>query len=130
MAFKYLLKMFLNEYCKAFELLSDSDIKKLESGEYSLRLKVIKTSSSDNKTLLSEEDFQSLLDSLRDIKDREKGYNLLELKLKTRKELEYFAKRNDIYIIKNDTTDKIKEKIIEGIIGASLRSIAIQKEKL
>lgn len=130
MEFKYLFKKFLNEFNKAFELLSENDIKKLESGEYSLNLKVIKKNSSNNEILLSKDIIQSLLDQLKLLTDRKKGYDLLTSALQTKKELEYFAKINDIYITKKDNSNKIKEKIIEGIIGASLRSMAIQKEEI
>lgn len=49
--------------------------------------------------------------------------------MKTRKELEMFAKEIGIYIMKTDKVDKIREKIIEGTIGALLRSTAIQKNE-
>lgn len=123
---KVIMTLFV-ELQKEIEALTDSDIKKLESGEFVLSLKVIKSANSlrELKTF-TEQDSQRILDSLKDCKDRESGYEVLSSKVKTRKELEAFAKSINVHIMKQDNVDKVKEKIIEGVIGALLRSTAIQ----
>jgi hypothetical protein len=117
------------EIQKEIESLSDVDIKKIESGDFTIALKVVKnTTVQNNDKILSEKVANELLNELKGCKNREIGYEILSNKLKTRKELEFFAKKINVYIMKQDKIDKVKEKIIEGVIGASLRSSVIQGE--
>lgn len=117
------------EIQKEIESLSDVDIKKIESGDFTIALKVVKnTTIQNNDKILSEKVANELLNELKGCKNREIGYEILSNKFKTRKELEFFAKKINVYIMKQDKIDKVKEKIIEGVIGASLRSSVIQGE--
>lgn len=117
------------EIQKEIESLSDVDIKKIESGNFTIALKVVKnTTVQNNDKILSEKVANELLNELKGCKNREIGYEILSNKFKTRKELEFFAKKINVYIMKQDKIDKVKEKIIEGVIGASLRSSVIQGE--
>ncbi|MBH1920691.1 hypothetical protein [Serratia surfactantfaciens] len=117
------------EIQKEIESLSDVDIKKIESGDFTIALKVVKnTTVQNNDKILSEKAANELLNELKGCKNREIGYEILSNKFKTRKELEFFAKKINVYIMKQDKIDKVKEKIIEGVIGASLRSSVIQGE--
>ncbi|MEI7306175.1 MULTISPECIES: hypothetical protein [Enterobacterales] len=117
------------EIQKEIESLSDVDIKKIESGDFTIALKVVKnTTVQNNDKILSEKVANELLNELKGCKNREIGYEILSNKFKTRKELEFFAKKINVYIMKQDKIDKVKEKIIEGVIGASLRSSVIQGE--
>ncbi|MGA9617022.1 MAG: hypothetical protein WBR09_07620, partial [Serratia proteamaculans] len=86
------------------------------------------TTVQNNDKILSEKVANELLNELKGCKNREIGYEILSNKFKTRKELEFFAKKINVYIMKQDKIDKVKEKIIEGVIGASLRSSVIQGE--
>lgn len=124
---KHLLASFFDEILKEIDNLSEPDIKKLESGEFSLNLKVIKKSLLKNKPQeVTETDSDFILEELKSCKDRERGHELLASKFKTKKDLEQFAKLADVHVMKQDKVDRIREKIIEGIIGASLRSTVIQ----
>lgn len=124
---KLLLSSFLEEILKEINELSEADIKKLESGEFSLSLKVTKkTATKSNTKEISDKDVDYILDELRVCTEREKGFEILVRKLKTRKDLEKFARIADVHVMKQDKVDRIREKIIEGIIGASLRSTVIQ----
>lgn len=117
------------EIQKEIESLSDVDIKKIESGDFTIAIRVVKnTTVQNNDKILSEKIANELLNELKGCKNREIGYEILSKKFKTRKELEFFAKKINVYIMKQDKIDKVKEKIIEGVIGASLRSSVIQGE--
>ncbi|EJG0422291.1 hypothetical protein C4D12_RS22250, partial [Vibrio parahaemolyticus] len=72
----------------------------------------------------------NLINELKNCESRESGINLLTENFKNKKELEYFAKKLDIMILKQDRIDVIKDKIIEATIGALLRSNAIQGKKI
>lgn len=118
------------ELQREIESLSDADIKKIESGAFTIGLKIIKNAKlSDGLDLLSDQHVNEALNELKICKDRKLGYEILSGKFKTRKELEFFAKKINIYVMKQDKIDTIKEKIVEGVIGASLRSMVIQGEQ-
>lgn len=124
---KILLTHLFKEILNEIESLSSSDQKKLESGDFSISLKVIKKSSLSKRSKeLSEEEAQQILEQLKNCKNRELGHEILLSNFKNRKELEHFAKLIDVYVMKQDKIDRIREKIIEGTIGASLRSTVIQ----
>lgn len=124
---KNLLLSFLNELVIEVKNLNSNDIKKLESGEYNLGIKLVKKQSvNPANTGLNDSIFDAILLELKNCTEREVGYEILNNNFKNKKELEAFAKKSDVFILKQDKVDTIKDKIIEGIIGASLRSIAIQ----
>ncbi|WP_282130553.1 hypothetical protein [Pseudoalteromonas aliena] len=127
---KNILQNFLSEIVSQLENLNEADVKKMETGNFSLVLKVVKTPVSAVKTdALMKGVAEKVIDDLKSCKDRDVGYQILLDNFKNRKELESFAKMNDVYIQKQDKIDKIRKNIIEGIVGASLRSIAIQSDE-
>jgi hypothetical protein len=123
-----IISKFLSELVKDLESLSESDIKKLNSGEYSLALKVLKKNQSqEGKPELDMKEVNLVLDELKACNSRDSGYEILKNNFKNKNELERFAKQIDIFVMKQDKVDKLREKIIEGTIGATLRSSAIQR---
>lgn len=81
----------------------------------------------NNQTVaISEQDKKDLLEKLTICKTREEGFVLLNKRLSTRKELECFAQYLNIYILKQNKVDQIRNKIIESTIGAFLGSNAIR----
>ncbi|QUX98098.1 hypothetical protein C0J08_06770 [Marinomonas sp. CT5] len=123
-----IISKFLIELVKDLESLSESDIKKLNSGEYSLALKVLKKNQSqEGKPELDTKKANLVLDELKACNSRDSGYEILNNNFKNKNELEWFAKQIDIFVMKQDKVDKIREKIIEGTVGATLRSSAIQR---
>lgn len=118
---------FLSDIIKQVEKLNETDIKKLESGEFNIDIKIIKKNKEKiTKTILSDEIMNGLIVSLENCNNRELGLELLKKSLKNKKELEMFAKKIDVFILKEDKVEKIKNNIIESTIGAKLRSSAIQ----
>ncbi|WP_322001274.1 hypothetical protein [Marinobacter alexandrii] len=127
MGCKNLLIRFMADILKGLESLSDSDLKKLESGSFYIEFRIVRKKEYAQDTVsLSKEDADDLLEKLRECHDRDSGYELLKASLKTKKDLERFAKLIDIYVMKQDRVEKIRDKIVEGVIGASIRSTVIQ----
>ena len=127
MSYKNLLVRFMSEIANGLESLSESDLKKLDSGSFSIEFRVVRKKEQTQETVsLSQKDADEILDKLRACQDRDSGYELLKASLKTKKDLERFAKHIDIYVMKQDKVEKIRDKIIEGVIGASIRSTVIQ----
>lgn len=123
-----IISQFLSELVKDLESLSESDVKKLNSGEYSLSLKVLKKNQSqEGKPELDIKKANLVLDELKACNSRDSGYEILKNNFKNKNELEWFAKQIDIFVMKQDKVDKLREKIIEGTVGATLRSSAIQR---
>ncbi|MCU6356570.1 hypothetical protein [Morganella morganii] len=122
---KIVSKLFL-EFSKEIDSLSDNDFEKLKSGNFKINIVF-----NEKKKFIGHnndsERFTIILKKLQSCTTREEGLNILVSEVKTRKELEILAKKSDIYIMKSDKVDKVREKIIEGIIGAFLRSSSIQK---
>lgn len=128
MAQNNVVSKFLSKIIEELESLSEGDIKRLESGDYSLSLRVIKDNSfQEEKSEIEKVNVKYVLEELKSCKDRDAGYDVLHRNFKSKRELEWFARQIDVYVMKQDKIDKIKDKIIEGTIGALLRSNAIQK---
>ena len=71
-------------------------------------------------------ELERILSDLVSCKTRQEGSDLLDQLALSRKELESLARMRRIHIIKDDNVAKIKEKLIEAIIGARLSSEAIR----
>lgn len=69
---------------------------------------------------------EQVLGQLSALTTRASGGELLERLELSRKELEALAKLRSIHVTKNDDLPRIKEKLIEGTIGARLSSRAIR----
>ena len=124
---KNILLKFMEEIVIELSLLSEADISKLESGGYSLSLKVVKNKKTPIKRVeINEETKNEILKQFKECKTREEGLQILSKNLKNKKDLTSFAKLLDVSVLKQDKIDTIKEKIIESTIGAVLRSNAIQ----
>ncbi|HHR6444603.1 hypothetical protein [Providencia rettgeri] len=122
---KIVSKLFL-ELSKEIDSLSNKDFEKFQSGNFKVNIVFNEKKQIINHSNDSER-FTIVLKKLQSCTTREDGLNILVNEVKTRKELESLAKKSDIHIMKSDKVDKIREKIIEGIIGAFLRSSSIQK---
>jgi hypothetical protein len=69
---------------------------------------------------------ERLLSELRNAVSREQGYELLERFDLSRRELTTLARRGSVHVTKNDDISRIREKLVESLIGARLSSIAIR----
>ena len=68
------------------------------------------------------------LDSLRFIQSRESGFSLLERKGLSKRALERVARSLDLPVVREDTAQRLVEKIVESSVGSRLNSEAIRGE--
>jgi hypothetical protein len=71
-------------------------------------------------------ELERIITQLNEAVTRDEGANLLDRIDLSRKELERLARMRDIHISKDDNISKIKEKLVEVIIGSRLSSRAIR----
>lgn len=71
-------------------------------------------------------ELERILAQLNEFKTRDEGWKLLDDLDLSRKELERLARMRDIHVSKDDNVPKIKEKVVEVIIGSRLSSLAIR----
>lgn len=74
----------------------------------------------------STKDEESLIATLQASASREEALDLLRAKKRSRAELAQLARHLQIHVEKHDKIDLVEEKIVENVIGARLRSGAIQ----
>ena len=121
------LVRFIEKILGELNKLSDDDVSKIENDDYLISLKIVKIKAQpETKNEISELQKNDILRKLQECRTREEGYDYLSNLLKSKKELEVFARFLDISILKQDKADQIKEKIIEATVGAIIRSNAIQ----
>ena len=127
MNYKDIVKNSLSSIASLIDDLTESDIKKLESGEFELKLKITKKISkkSPNK-LLDTTFFNLIIQELNAVKLRDEGMTILDNYFKNKVALEVFARHIDVAIIRSNKVQDIKETIVDATVGARLRSGAIQ----
>lgn len=80
----------------------------------------------DGKEPATSADDNSLAAALRSTTTRQEGLDLLRSRKRSRAELAQLARQLQVHVDKNDKVELLEEKIIENVIGARLRSGAIQ----
>ena len=121
----------LRAIAKFIERLSDSDREALATGQATLELggtlKAKTRGASRLKT--AGVDPQHVIDSLHDVRTREEALGILERDGVTKVVLEKIARRFDLPVLRSDSTDKIRAKIVEFSVGFRLNSGAVQGSK-
>jgi len=69
-----------------------------------------------------------VIESLKGIRNRESGFEILERSRLTRMDLQELAKRLDLHVMREDNSHRLMEKIVESSIGSRLNSLAIRGE--
>ena len=124
---KELLLNFLDEIIHQLEELDESDLEKIEKGDFSISLKLVKKKgTATNSSIIPDELLSSINSELEMCKSRDEGYSILDKYLQNKKQLEFFARHYHIFFMKQDKIDDLRKKIVEGIVGARLRSDVIQ----
>jgi hypothetical protein len=124
---KIILTKIFEEILGELNRMSESDVSKLEDGDYSITVKIVKNKpQAENTIQFSELQKNEILKKLEECKTREEGYEVLSNNIMNKKELELIARFLEISILKQDKIEQIRDKIIEATIGAILRSNAIQ----
>ena len=83
-------------------------------------------SRSNRGAALSPLDVENLLGQLNNVPSREAAFEILERLSFTRKELEALARPRSVHVTKDDNVQRIKEKLVEAIVGSRLNSLAIR----
>lgn len=128
------LKNCLLSIASLIDSLKEADLKKLESGDYKLSLKLVKTtakkSNPKEKVPLEKSTLDLIIEKLLSAKTREEGSLIVDTNLKNKSDLELLAKHLDVAVIASDKVITIKERIVDATVGARLRSSAIQGKEI
>lgn len=103
--------------------MADEDVELLLSGKG--KLTFTPSEKSKNTHVEPSVDHAALMTRLNDCKDRDEARQVL-LSVATKDALMSLAKGQKLYIANNDRREDIENKIIEFVIGAKLRTEAIQ----
>lgn len=127
---KKVVERLLKEIAEQVASWPNENFRGIETGTHKVVIKLQKKKSSAKKaTNLSDNLLDDLAKRLQTCQSREEGLSLLARSLRTKKELELFARHLDVLILKKDKISQIRDKIIEATVGAILRSDAIQGTK-
>lgn len=120
---KSALAKVLRTLATTIEGMADEDVELLLAGKGKLTF----TPSEKPKNVHAEPsvDHSTLMSRLNDCKDRDEARQVL-LSVATKDALTSLAKAQKLYVAKNDRREEIENKIIEFVIGAKLRTEAIQ----
>ncbi len=120
-------KQIFDDFENKIRRLPDTDLSNVANGTHELVIKVMKKRGIRKSTAeLTTHRKQEILLKLDKCASREEGMMVLSNALKNKIELAQFAKFLEVFILKQDNTKQIQEKIIGATIGAVLRSNAIQ----
>lgn len=129
-----IVKNYLSSILSLLDELSESDLQKIESGDFELSLKLVRKSNikaeSKNPSVKTATDFDLLIQELDKANSREAGLDVIEKELRFKNDLVSFAKYIDVAFLKSDKVSKIKETIVDATVGAKLRSNAIQGKEV
>ena len=81
---------------------------------------------SNRRVAINPEEVKSLLEQLKEVSTREAAYEILEKLDFTRRDLEAMARDRNVHVTKDDNVRRIKEKLVEVIVGSRLNSAAIR----
>ncbi|MEX0726383.1 MAG: hypothetical protein WD065_08960 [Planctomycetaceae bacterium] len=120
---KYALAKILRNLASTIEGMQEEDVERLLAGKSQLTLTPFEKA---KKIQVESLDMHSdLIERLNDCKDRDEARRLL-ISIATKDAISSLAKELKLYVSKNDRREDIENKIIEFVIGAKLRSEAIQ----
>ena len=118
----------LRDWAKQIQAMDDSEIEGVLAGQSRLEIRppVDKSSRSRTRSRCTDEDFTKLQDTLRNTDTRERARELIDELLHTKAELIRFARALDIPVPTSISSEKIKDRLVEGTVGYRLRSAAIR----
>lgn len=119
----------VSKFITFLDKLSDEEKLALKDGELKI---MYSTSKGVNISGKKEDniDVDSIIERLKTLTTREETYGYLNMLALKRENLEKIIRKLDLPYNKKDRIDKMKEKIVEGIVGYRLRSEAIQSNPL
>ncbi len=120
---KSALAKILRALATTIEGMADEDVELLLAGKG--KLTFTPAEKPKNANVEPSADHAALMSRLNDCKDRDEARQVL-LSVATKDALISLAKGQKLYVAKNDRREDIENKIIEFVIGAKLRTEAIQ----
>jgi len=121
-AFAQIVESSTEDELKALERLSISEI--LSAGGASKRPSTVKLRRSPRPS--ESGDFTKLIESIRYLPSREAGVSLIERENLDKRSLERIARHLDLPVLREDSSRRLVQKIVEAIIGSRLNSEAIR----
>jgi hypothetical protein len=117
----------LRQLLRRVSALSDSDIEQIISGTATIELRIKRRKTGGDKAKVRRADVspEDVVRRLRATRSRDAGLSYLEDTRSTKLELEQIARTVDIPVQRSDTSERLREKIIEATIGFRLRSEAV-----
>lgn len=120
------LARLLRQFSDLVENISDEDIQALVAGRKRIALVPVASRIAAGKGPRIAPDMSVLAADLRSAKTREDGEKLLAARGLTKGQLEALARAFDLHVSKEDTTERLRQKIIQASIGALLASQAVR----
>jgi hypothetical protein len=82
-----------------------------------------------NGTSGPDRDLAAIVSELRELTSRVGGLNLLDRSDLSKKDLEDLARLMDLPVLREDSSERLRQRIVEQSIGARLNSQAIRKQR-
>jgi hypothetical protein len=117
----------LRQVAKAVEALTEEEKTSLLAGEASLRI-AVESKTRHRRTPQSNEemDVEALRERLESCRSRTDAHRIIEDMSLSKVALRQISKSFELHFTKDDTTDRLVERIVEATVGFRLRSQAIQ----
>lgn len=117
------------KFINFLDKLSEEEKLALKVGELKIKYSTIRDANASEKKVDCL-DIGMIVEKLKSLNTREETNEYLNLLALKRDSLERIIRELDLPYNKKDRIDKMKEKIVEGIVGFRLRSEAIQSNSL
>lgn len=118
----------LKAVTKLVSSLSEEDVEAILAGRASIKLVYDngRSTSASGLTTGVNIDTEVIKDRLAKLESTTDGFEMLQAANLTRAELERIARSLDIAILKQDSVQRLEEKLVEALIGSRLNSRAIR----
>lgn len=119
----------LNDVARQLGRMDSVRFEKLLSGELKLEVHVAedsKTRRPGKKSQIPDEKLAGLREALRKTETRGQAREMIDSALRTKNDLYQLARLLDIPILKNATSEHMKDRLVEATVGFRIRSAAVQ----
>ncbi len=126
---KQAVLVLLKQLVRQIQSMDDRQLSEVIAGTAKLEVRAVRrkrASPSTKHRRLTDEELRWLGETLRSIRTREEGNQLLDEGITTKDGMARLARQLDVSVQKSESADKIRARIIESNIGFRIRSAAIQ----
>ncbi|MCR5621500.1 MAG: hypothetical protein K6G18_06555 [Treponema sp.] len=124
MEYNELFDRYKDKVFKAFSLLTEEDVRKLEKEDYEILI-TVKRLKKKREVEVSLIDYSQVLDSILSVSSKPDAEQIINEKLKNKNDILGFARYVKVQAQTKDSVKILTSRIIESTIGAKLRSDAI-----